>query len=417
MGMKLSEICFLLAFFLVLLSSYRIRPIKLPTFFAQSFTLFVTVAVLSWLIATISTRTTRVEPCGFIYEIPFTNILTVGRFVFSLAIVWLIVQCVRDRYVAELFAKTHVAGGTLAAVIGLGLYILSILGYSIDLPLFRQFGGKSGVWGVRLAGTAYEPGALGNYFVSVVPLTVAFYLSSRDKKRAGFLLGILIVQGLALALTFSSGGLGCTIIAVILLLMLGRRMILAKRALSLAFLAMLLIGGVVFIARIASISYLQIYTVLSKIGTESVSARWATNKCLLQMFADRPWFGIGIGNFAHVFGLYAQYSPVLSHYSYPADWRANNDYLTLLAETGVIGFACFALVLVSVFKEIVRVVKQSTEIEEGLVYVGIACVIIGLLCQCWVAFTILNPYTWFLIGLIMSTKFWLSTEATRESTL
>ena len=401
LGLKPSEVFFVLALVLVLFNVISKGARSLPSFFAQSAVVFLVACMLSWLVSIISVRTALVESRGLIYDIPFVNLLTVGRFVFGLGIVWTTVQLIRTPDQARMLAKTHAIGGTLAALIGLGLYALSVAGYNLDFPLFRQFGSKTGVWGIRLAGLAYEPGAFGNYFVSVVPITVAFYLSS--KQHMGWWLLALTAQGLALTLTFSTGALGCTLLAIALLLIAGSRHVKVSRFGLLILTGIVLLSGIAAIIHWASISYDQVYTIISKVGTESVNIRWATNTYLLQMFLDRPLFGIGIGNFAHVFGLYTQGSTAGFPYIYPADWRANNDYLTILAETGLVGFACFAAFVLSILGEIIRVLRLSSG-PDRLLCLGVACAILGLLLQCWVAFTILNPYTWLLIGLLITTK-------------
>jgi hypothetical protein len=57
----------------------------------------------------------------------------------------------------------------------------------------------------------------------------------------------------------------------------------------------------------------------------------------LRMFADRPWLGVGIGNYGVAYARYA-----LPHW-YDALGHAHNVYVNFLAETGILGAAAFAI--------------------------------------------------------------------------
>lgn len=57
----------------------------------------------------------------------------------------------------------------------------------------------------------------------------------------------------------------------------------------------------------------------------------------LAMFADRPWLGVGIGNYGAAYAAYA-----LPHWYEPLG-HAHNIFINFLAETGVAGGAAFAL--------------------------------------------------------------------------
>jgi O-antigen ligase len=61
-------------------------------------------------------------------------------------------------------------------------------------------------------------------------------------------------------------------------------------------------------------------------------AHWQAGQ---QMFADHPWLGVGVGNYAVN---YVKYT--LPHWYLPLG-HAHNVYINFLAEVGVIGFAAF----------------------------------------------------------------------------
>jgi putative inorganic carbon (HCO3(-)) transporter len=72
-------------------------------------------------------------------------------------------------------------------------------------------------------------------------------------------------------------------------------------------------------------------------GNFAVLERVAHWQAAWQMWSDRPWFGVGAGN----------YEPVYSHYALPlwplALGHAHNYYLNIAAEAGVVGLATYVL--------------------------------------------------------------------------
>jgi len=82
----------------------------------------------------------------------------------------------------------------------------------------------------------------------------------------------------------------------------------------------------------------------------SIQERIEVTKIGLKMFADRPFSGVGLGNFPNKIGNYnTQYSGVYSH----------NTYLSLLSETGIFGFFCFLFLLYYVGKKLFYSFWQS----------------------------------------------------------
>lgn len=80
----------------------------------------------------------------------------------------------------------------------------------------------------------------------------------------------------------------------------------------------------------------------------SVVERMAHWQAAWYMFLDRPWLGVGPGNYAAVYERY-----------YLGDWldplgHAHNYYLNLAAETGVCGLLAFLLVLLLAFRATLR---------------------------------------------------------------
>jgi O-antigen ligase len=78
------------------------------------------------------------------------------------------------------------------------------------------------------------------------------------------------------------------------------------------------------------------------------------------MFADHPWLGVGIGNYAVAYGRYA-----LPHWYEPLG-HAHNVYLNFLAETGILGTAAFASLWLASIWHALRQAGQADRARAAL---------------------------------------------------
>ena len=88
-------------------------------------------------------------------------------------------------------------------------------------------------------------------------------------------------------------------------------------------------------------------------ATFSVLERLAHWQAGLQMFADHPWLGVGIGNYGVA---YANYAP--PHW-YEALGHAHNIYINFLAETGVLGAGAFGIVWLGAIALVWRTARRT----------------------------------------------------------
>jgi O-antigen ligase len=100
----------------------------------------------------------------------------------------------------------------------------------------------------------------------------------------------------------------------------------------------------------------------------AVLERMAHWQSALDMWAERPWFGVGIGN----------YEPVYSRFALP-QWplplgHAHNYYLNIGAEAGIVGLATYLLL----WGAALLVAWQATRRTDGWQW-GLALGILGVL--------------------------------------
>jgi putative inorganic carbon (HCO3(-)) transporter len=162
----------------------------------------------------------------------------------------------------------------------------------------------------------------------VVPLCIGLALRARE--RFSRVLGgtCFVLASVALLLTQSRGGL----LAYVFILLLSAYLI-PRRSARLRWIAAVLalsLSGALLAGRIfARLQGVDLYTEVTRLGI------WAGAGLL---FAGNPIMGVGYGNFK-----IALTSAIAVPDGYMLD--AHNLYLELLAETGIIGFAAFAILI------------------------------------------------------------------------
>ncbi len=193
------------------------------------------------------------------------------------------------------------------------------------------------LFGIRVGGTIGSPNGAASFLSLLMAPALGAVLAPIGKRRrllaaAAFLLAIP-----ALVSTGSRGGwitfgLAMTIFVAVALY---------RRWISLKVVAALLVSiGVVVLILLG-----PILTRLTSDDKGSAESRGPLNRLALSITEDHPIFGVGLNNFV----------PVMKGYLTP-DFKRNfiyvvhNHYLLVLAETGIVGAACFAFFLLTVLK-------------------------------------------------------------------
>jgi O-antigen ligase len=117
----------------------------------------------------------------------------------------------------------------------------------------------------------------------------------------------------------------------------------------------------------------------------TVDARVQIWRETLPMAADYRIFGSGLGTYASVFQKYRASAP-----EYLVDF-AHNDYLQLLAELGVIGFAIAVASALTILVQIVRAMRGGPTTAHRLVAAACAAALVALMLDCSVDFDFYIP--------------------------
>lgn len=320
------------------------------------------------------------------------NFKEVGYLFFAVLFYWGVVNFVNDEQKVRNTIRFFVAGAVLACLIGM----LKLVLYMYGLPM-----GVAQTWTVpRLLAPAGESQVLGGFIITLLPLVLALilYRISYFKVLTGILSAFILL--LALVMTFSAGAwAGFAAALVILLSMIGFYNL--KQVLPVLLVFALTASSLFVIDKTAYPGYFkgfesitrkitgQFGSSVSRLTSETKAAqntvdvppKVETSKpvenltvdpavqlghpkfdesvfsgaerswfrgALWRMFKSSPVFGVGPGNFEK---LYVEYRPEGAPVPL-YNTKPHNQYMEILAETGLVGSLTFVSVIISIFSGI-----------------------------------------------------------------
>jgi O-antigen ligase len=242
----------------------------------------------------------------------------------------------------------------------------------------------------RLGGWIYGPYVNHNHYAGLmellVPIPLVFSLSSMASSRERGIAGI--AAAVMAGTIFLSGSRGGMLTMVAELLILGTLLIRQRKGLRIAigvgtFLLVLgtlltWLGGKELTQRVSTIS--------SETRTEiSGGMRLSIDRDSLHMFRIRPILGWGLGTFPVV---YPQFRSFYTNFFVN---EAHNDYLQLLTEMGLLGFATMIWFLVLVYRTALgKIAKWTSDVGSA---VTLACMLglTGILIHSFIDFNLQIP--------------------------
>jgi O-antigen ligase len=211
---------------------------------------------------------------------------------------------------------------------------------------------KNPPWSGRITSFLSHYNGLAGYLNLVIPFCIGFALRGRDVFLRRLSLVCFILSSVALLLTQSRGGL----VTYVAILLLSAYFLAPSRKRRLQWTAAILTVSIAagFVAGL-------VFERLSEVDNYTEITRLAIWAGAAGVFAGAPLAGIGYGNLReHLGGVIGlEEGRVLD---------AHNLYLQLLAETGIIGFVAFA-VLVIVALRLARRVQQASGGQQDMTWI------------------------------------------------
>lgn len=197
----------------------------------------------------------------------------------------------------------------------------------------------------RLGGPVGDPNYFAVILVVVVPLGLGLLRTHLRPIERCAIAGLVLAMVLAILLTYSRGG--AFLLGLALLLSARRHRVRLPHVLMFS-------GALLLIVLIApSAVWSRIGTVLDplterrdvgRIVDSSTELRLGAQQAAIEMFLERPFAGVGAGNFP---ALYQQVTTDLGLRAVRGEFQPHNVYLEILAETGLLGLAAYAFMVLA----------------------------------------------------------------------
>jgi len=247
------------------------------------------------------------------------------------------------------------------------------------------------IWSSEQGGAIYGPYVNHNHYAGLMemltpfPLVLAATRIHGDNRRI-FVTAIAALMAGSIFLSGSRGGMLAFLaqMIVLIVLLLRSRRTNWKQPLMLGVFLMLVIAFLVWLGgneltqRLASI-HTETQTELSG------GARLTIARDCLHMLVKRPLLGWGLGTFPIV------YPQFRSFYTTFFVNHAHDDYLQLLAETGLAGFAITVWFLVLLFRQVTGKLQNWTETGTGALTVVALLGCVGILVHSFLDFNLQIP--------------------------
>src|SRR5579863_579971 len=242
----------------------------------------------------------------------------------------------------------------------------------------------------RLGGWIYGPYVNHNHYAGLmellapVPLIISLSRLADEKTRIAAGIAAAIMVGTI----FLSGSRGGMLAIFVELAVLGIVLSRQRKSLRIAF--AIAAFAVVLVSLLVWLGGKELSTRVSSISTEargeiSGGMRLSIDRDSIQMFRQRPILGWGIGTFPVV---YPQFRSFYTNFFVN---EAHNDYLQLLSEMGLLGFATMLWFFAVLFRRVrSKISKWPTDVS-GAVTLACTLGIVGILVHSLIDFNLQIP--------------------------
>lgn len=251
----------------------------------------------------------------------------------------------------------------------------TVLLWSLTVPVLlgvyqavTKTGLQFGDIGNRIYGTFAHPNSLAFYLVVMMTVALGWMLLRPKGKRAP-LITLQLLLGALLIMTYTrSAWIGLAIVLTIVGFMRFRKALLIGGAVAVLIVALYPMANRLLF-NVANIDLNQtalVRRILDKTDDSSFAFRTELWRDMAPKALERPALGHGLGTFTIL-----RERQIITFFQ---GTEAHNDYLRLAVETGFVGFAAFLLLLVALFRRLLRSYQSVRSTPEG----SMALAVLGL---------------------------------------
>lgn len=322
---------------------------------------------------------------------PHRSLLVVGLTGFVMCGYLLISRTYRDHWSYDKISDVVVAAGVITALFGLFQFFGDAAGLSLHVTGLKEMYDKNVLGFARIQSTGLEPLYYANFLAFPILVVAERFLSCRTRRFDSVILGLLVMT---YALTLSRGGYIALSVGAFVL---GVAAVYNKTP-SIHQVGRLILPVIVAIGLALTSISLTNHHGLQKFTAEATNApsvqasssdpRLAHYKEAFRIWITKPILGAGIGNF----GIVETLPKPPTGYDI-----VNNEYLEVLAETGIIGFVALVSLAAAALTTLFKVLRREPKNSAAIVLLA---ALFALGTQYNFFSTLYYLYLWVLLGLI-----------------
>jgi O-antigen ligase len=311
----------------------------------------------------------------------------------------------KDRFVLKAL-RFYALTGWVASLVIMSQFLT---GYS---QLVRGEGFITGRMIPRLHGVFVDANVFAAYMVTLIPLCFAFLHNSQKRKQKILWIISLMFYGTAFILAFSRSGILGLLVALIILLLFYpklRPVIFKVSVTVILLLTMLFVWGSNRYP-LLSLGFQPFFKGFTDLRPHTSGGLhlWLYDTAW-EIFLHNPLFGVGLGNFHHNILKYSELNPSGFQLFNSASQRGitvptHSSWLQILAETGIVGFTIYFLIVIFAIRKIWRVIVNTKKPDPEYCSVSRACLasLIGF-SACGIFYSLqMYPVGWFFVGIAVA---------------
>ncbi len=256
----------------------------------------------------------------------------------------------------------------------------------------------------RSTGPMGDPNFFAQIMVVLIPISLERFLHEKKNSLRFIALWTFVVSVLTVLFTYSRGGFLAMAIGIIIVLLYYPPKQFQIPVIIFSMIVFVSLLPPNYLARLNTLTGLFTPRGTLRIEERSLQGRLSENLAAIEMVKENPLFGVGLNSFKYLF---PEYSKRLGLASVATEREAHNLYLEVAAETGLIGFSIFALVLFICFRTMLRA-KNSFEQAKMSDYSGMVTGFLGGFTAYFIAAMFIHNafprYFYVLLGIALSLR-------------
>jgi O-antigen ligase len=335
---------------------------------------------------------------GLLNAINFQRSLYVWIFTaFTISVSIILPNIIRHGDQLPRLIKILYASVFIVTIFGLYQFMGDIIGLSPSLTGLRPQYTKDILGFPRIQSTALEPLYFANYLLIPLSIILSLVLSKSKKIKPLFSISLLALAGINLILTVARGGYIAFAACCLFICIIYFKKLFSLRNIIYLTMAIIIIGiGANYFLNYEDAKENFIEHSSNLFTGASYFERVYTIEKAMTAWREHPWIGIGPGSF----GPYTSFHPLIE----PASGYliVNNEYVELLAETGILGLAVFIIIALIIIVRSLKAILKAEDHFIKVILIGLLTAFIGILVQ-YNTFSVLYiMHIWVTIGLLIA---------------